>query len=106
MKTRIIKVTFVAVIAMVSAINAFNANKVEAMSDTVLANVEALANGESQERGNYDIWEDITYRYFNGEVYQQSKITTCHEGGQYACKEGKYYRYQQSDGSWSEWVPA
>ena len=38
MKTRIIKVTFVAVIAMVSAINAFNANKVEAMSDIALAN--------------------------------------------------------------------
>ena len=44
MKTRIIKVTFVAVIAMVSAINAFNANKNEAVSDAVLANVEALAS--------------------------------------------------------------
>ena len=44
MKTRIIKVTFVAAIAMVSAINAFNSNKNEAVSDAVLANVEALAS--------------------------------------------------------------
>ena len=50
MKIRIIKVTFVAAIAMVSAINAFNANKNEVMSDTVLANVEALANGEIADR--------------------------------------------------------
>ena len=46
MKTRIIKVTFVAAIAMVSAINAFKANKNEAVSDIALANLEALNDDE------------------------------------------------------------
>ena len=37
------KVAFVAAIALVSGINVFNAQKSEVLSDTVLANVEALA---------------------------------------------------------------
>ena len=43
MKTRFIKVAFVAAIAMVSAINVFNTNESEDLSDLVLENMEALA---------------------------------------------------------------
>ena len=43
---KMIKAAFVAAIAMVSGINAFNAQKSEVLSDTVLANVEALADSE------------------------------------------------------------
>jgi len=41
------KVAFVAAIAMVSGINVFNAQKSETLSDVALANVEALAQSES-----------------------------------------------------------
>ena len=44
MKKNILKVAFVAAIAMVSAINVFNAQKTEMLSDVALANVEALAS--------------------------------------------------------------
>ena len=44
MKTRFLKVTFVAAIAMIGAINVFNASKTETLSDITLANVEALAS--------------------------------------------------------------
>lgn len=44
MKSNLIKVAFVAAIAMVSSINVFNAQKSEPLSDIALANVEALAN--------------------------------------------------------------
>ena len=43
MKTICIKVTFVAAIAMVSAINIFKANESEDLSELALENVEALA---------------------------------------------------------------
>ena len=46
MKTRFLKVTFVAAIAMIGAINVFNASKTETLSDIALANVEALAEDE------------------------------------------------------------
>ena len=46
MKKNIMKVVFVAAIAMVSGINVFNAQKSEPLSDIALANVEALAEGE------------------------------------------------------------
>ena len=46
MKTRFIKVTFVAAITMIGAVNVFNANKTETLSDIALANVEALAEDE------------------------------------------------------------
>ena len=50
MKKNVIKVVFVAAIAMVAGINVFNAQKSEVLSDTVLANVEALA--DDLETGN------------------------------------------------------
>ena len=44
MKTKFIMTTFVVAVAMISAINVFNANKTETLSDIALANVEALAS--------------------------------------------------------------
>ena len=44
MKSNLIKVAFVAAIAMVSSINVFNAQKSEPLSEIASANVEALAN--------------------------------------------------------------
>ena len=46
MKSKFVKVAFIAVIAMVSGINVFNAQQSEMLSDVALANVEALADGE------------------------------------------------------------
>ena len=42
----ILKVAFVAAIALVGGINVFNSQKTENLSDVVLANVEALAFDE------------------------------------------------------------
>ena len=53
MKTKFIKVTFVAAIAMIGAINVFNANKTETLSNIALANVEALAETEELKEGNW-----------------------------------------------------
>lgn len=44
MKKNMIKVAFVAAIAMVCGINVFNAQKSEVLSEVALANVEALAD--------------------------------------------------------------
>ena len=44
MKTNLLKVAFVAAIALVSGVNVFNAQNTEILSDTALANVEVLAN--------------------------------------------------------------
>ena len=46
MKSNLIKVAFVAAIALVSGANVFNAQKSEPLSDVALANVEALAMSE------------------------------------------------------------
>lgn len=54
MKTKFIKVTFVAAIAMIGAINVFNANKTQTLSDITLTNVEALAYYVEGEFGDYE----------------------------------------------------
>ena len=46
-KTNLLKVAFVAAIAMVSGINVFYAQKSEVLPDIILANVEALAEEEA-----------------------------------------------------------
>ena len=104
MKRILIMVIFA--VAVIGGINVFNAQESEPLSDIALANVEALAEGETTGMGSYDVLEDITNRYFKGELYHQNKIITCQTGGTKDCKAGKYYRYQRSDGSWSEWIPA
>ena len=47
MRKRIVQVAFAVAIALVSGINVFNAQKAEVLSDTALANVEALAQSEA-----------------------------------------------------------
>ena len=47
MKCKLFKIAFVVAIAMVAGINVFNAQKSESFSDVALANVEALAGGET-----------------------------------------------------------
>lgn len=51
MNKKVVKVAFIAAIAIVSGINVFN-EKPEPMSDVVLANVEALAKGEGEGTGS------------------------------------------------------
>ncbi len=47
MRRNFLKMVFVAVVVMVIGTYVFNAQKSEGLSDVALANVEALANGES-----------------------------------------------------------
>ena len=55
MNKKVLKVAFVAAIAMVSAINVFNAQKTEMLSDVALAHVEALAQTEIDMRRGYSL---------------------------------------------------
>ena len=48
MNKKVLKVAFVAAIALVSGINVFNAQQSEPLSDVALANVEALAQNENE----------------------------------------------------------
>lgn len=61
MKKNILKVAFVAAIALVSGINVFNAHKTETLSDVALANVEALAEKEWDEQTCF--WVDSDYMF-------------------------------------------
>lgn len=54
MKINILKVAFVVAVTMVSGINVFNTQKTQVLSDIALANVEALASGESSGREDCD----------------------------------------------------
>ena len=47
MKSKMIKIAFVAAIVLVVGINVFNAQKPEALSDVAMENVEALAGDEN-----------------------------------------------------------
>ncbi|WP_278701182.1 NVEALA domain-containing protein [Phocaeicola sartorii] len=47
MKKNILKATLVASFALIAGMNVYNAQKSDVMSDLALANVEALAGGES-----------------------------------------------------------
>ena len=47
MKKKILKATIVASFALIAGMNVYNAQKSDVMSDLALANVEALAGGES-----------------------------------------------------------
>ena len=49
MKKKVMKAAFIAAIAMVTGINVFNDQQSEPLSDVVMANVEALAEGETQD---------------------------------------------------------
>ena len=79
MKKNIMKAAFVAVIAMVSGINVFNAQKSETLSDTALANVEALADIEiiSGNTGPSELYDCPLW--FTGDG------TRCLSANQYPC---------------------
>lgn len=67
MKIRFLKTSILAAFALVAGYGAYNAQKTTEMSDTVLANVEALASGET----NGDIYCPYTgigciIKYTNG----------------------------------------
>ena len=47
MKTKLLNIGLVIVIAIVAVINVFNSQKSEVLSDVAMANVEALARDES-----------------------------------------------------------
>lgn len=47
MKKNILRVTLVTAIALVASVNVYNAQKLDIMSDTAFANVEALAQTET-----------------------------------------------------------
>lgn len=65
MKSKFVKISFVVAIAMIGGINVFNAQKLEALSDVGLANVEALA---SMEHGNIDMTL-VPYRKLSSYTY-------------------------------------
>ena len=66
MKKNIIKVAFVAAIAMVSGINVFNAKGSDVVSNVMLSDVEALADGESGCVNGPNCWG---YCFVNGGIY-------------------------------------
>ena len=74
MKKNILKVAFVAAIAMVSAINVFNAQKTEMLSDVALANVEALA--EDHECGPLGMFDFINNHEHEEKIPINSKTCT------------------------------
>ena len=53
MNKKVLKVAFVAAIALVNGINVFNAQKSDTLSDIVLTNVEALADDENPGSHNH-----------------------------------------------------
>ena len=53
MNKKVLKVVFVAAIALVNGINVFNAQKSDTLSDIVLTNVEALADDENPGSHNH-----------------------------------------------------
>ena len=66
MNKKFIKVAFVAAIAMVGGVNVFNAQKVNTLSDVALANVEALADAESdlQDFITNCTWQESSYCHY------------------------------------------
>ena len=79
MNKKFIKVAFVAAIAMVSGVNVFNAQKVKALSEIALANVEALAQGEIGTGGYTKSTGNCS-----GPIYYK-KWVSCKSGGTEEC---------------------
>ncbi len=85
MNKKVLKAAFVAAIAMVSGINVFNAQKSEVLSDTALANVEALAELEGERKyaikneDTVEIWDDKTA------TYKKITVIDCEGKGSLSC---------------------
>ena len=78
MNKKVLKVAFVAAIALVSGINVFNAQKSETLSDVALANVEALANDDD---GNWYCVGDVDICYEDKEGKLKGKHYTIDQEG-------------------------
>ena len=76
MKSKFLKKYFI--IAVVAGINVFNAQKSEPLSDVALANVEALAEGESDL--SQAVWNREDYTLNNG-----TPAANCWKGGNSDC---------------------
>lgn len=85
MKTNLLKVAFVAAIALVSGINVFNVQKTEVLSDIALANVEALAFNEDVDGGTLP-GVTITCGASSGACWIQNGL----------CMKGEYMEYHCS----------
>ena len=60
MKKNILKATLVVAFALIAGMNVYNAQQSDVMSDLALANVEALASGESSTTNNGWLWRTLT----------------------------------------------
>lgn len=75
---KIIKMTFVAAFAAIAGYGIYANQKGNAMSDLALANVEALAEGESSEdftqhTGCIAVWDNVNCRGDDGRLYSYAR---------------------------------
>ena len=77
-RSKYIKIALFAVVAIVGGVNVFNAQKSESLSDVALANVEALAEGESDL--SRAVWNREDYTLDNG-----TPAANCWKGGNSDC---------------------
>ena len=78
MKTNLLKVAFVAAIALVGGVNVFNVKKAEILSDATLANIEALAQAESGDEYTgwsccEAVWEKVSCAGCDGRTHSYAK---------------------------------
>lgn len=83
MKKNILKVAFVAAIALVSGVNVFNSQKTKSLSDVVLANVEALA---SNLEASGIPWDGYAYNWEERCCKRTIPSAEC-SGSYFACPE-------------------
>lgn len=84
MRVKILKIAFVVAITMVVGVNVFNTQKSESLSDTVLANVEALASNEDIDGGTLPLpGVTVTCGAFSGACWIQNGL----------CMKGEYMGY-------------
>lgn len=88
MKKNVLKVAFVATVTIVSGVNVFNAQKIEDLSETVLANVEALA--ELENKGDRSISDTLVSMTYNPYSITATYERTCPYGGVHQCSSGTY----------------
>ena len=109
MKTKFIKVAFIAAITVVCGVNVCNVEQTEALSDVALANVEALASDEGggldcnylRDEGTCTIYVGIggSIELFNMKIIHadsQGYITidgkvNCSKGGSSTCRQIECY---------------
>ena len=73
MKSKLLKFTLVIVVAIVAVVNVFNAQKPVELSDVAMANVEALANGESDSDSNCNNLNGFKTWYVEKDPYSDDR---------------------------------